>query len=154
MSKSVLTLSVEKGSFAIVKLKPDAAIPKWATKGNFWSVTRTRDELSIVCTKARGGWSCLRVHGPLDFALTGILASLAIPLARAGVSIFALSTFDTDYILVRETQRAKTVRVLRRAGHEVREDSGSRGKHKKGGTRKTPTPRWGNKKLRRPPKSS
>lgn len=91
----------------------------------FFSVTRTADELSVVClagseppdARVQSGWSCFRVAGSLDFALTGILSSIAVPLAAAGVSIFALSTFDTDYVLVREMEKARE--ALRSAGFEI-----------------------------------
>ena len=103
-------------------------IPEWAHSG-FFSMTRTPDELSIVCNEeivpdgvaCEKGWHCLQVKGPLDFALTGILASLAAPLAEAGISIFAISTYDTDYFLVKELDRA--IAVLFKAGHNVRSES-------------------------------
>lgn len=106
----------------------DAPIPAWADTG-FFSLTRTRDELSIVCCEENvpegvdcdRGWHCLQVKGPLDFALTGILASLAVPLAEADISIFAISTYDTDYFLVKELDMA--IAVLLRAGHNVRSES-------------------------------
>lgn len=114
------------GDFAICRLEPGPA-PQWATRGAFWAITRTEDELSVVVeggcvpagVKSEVGWACLRVVGPLDFALTGVLSSLAEPLARAGVSIFALSTFDTDYLLVRQWQRAEAAEALRAAGHRL-----------------------------------
>jgi hypothetical protein len=85
------------------------------------------DELSVVCQeelvpaniRAENGWRGLKVEGPLDFALTGILAGLASALAQAGVSLFAISTFDTDYILVKEKDLAKAIRALEQAGHRV-----------------------------------
>jgi uncharacterized protein len=98
------------GLFAVCRLPADAPIPAWALTGTLSSVTRTPAELSIVCpqanvppgTQSEGGWRCFRVRGPLSFAFTGILARLTAPLAAAGVPVFALSTFDTDYLLVRE----------------------------------------------------
>jgi hypothetical protein len=91
------------------------------------SITRTREELSIVCaeaavpmgTKAERGFRLLRLQGTLDFSLTGILASIAVPLAAAKVSIFAISTYDTDYILVPGTKLEAAVEALRIAGHTV-----------------------------------
>jgi hypothetical protein len=91
------------------------------------SVTRTADELSIVCSaasvptavSAQRGFRCLRVVGPLDFAATGILESLLRPLADAGVSVFVVSTYDTDYVLVRAACLEPAVAALCRAGHEV-----------------------------------
>jgi hypothetical protein len=90
-------------------------------------VTRTDRELSVVCeegaapadTKREAGWRLLRVAGPLDFSLTGILAGIAAPLAEAGVSIFAVSTFDTDYIMVKQEDLAKALSALRAAGHAI-----------------------------------
>jgi hypothetical protein len=100
----------------------DAAVP-----ASFFSVTRTPDELSIVCVesqapddaKSERGWRVLQVIGPLEFSLTGILAAIAAPLAAAGVSIFAISTFDTDYVLVKEENLAKALDALRAADHRV-----------------------------------
>ena len=101
-----LTLSATSGLYAIVKLAHDAAIPDWATQGGFFSVTRTADELSLVTAEssvpagidASRGWRLLKVHGPFAFSEIGIVASLANPLARIGVGIFVISTFDTDYL--------------------------------------------------------
>jgi hypothetical protein len=112
---------------AICRLPVDEATPTWAT-GPFVSITRTAGELSIVCaeelvpagTKCEGGWRVFQVAGPLDFSLTGILAAIADPLAHAGVSIFALSTFDTDYVMVKESSLAKALDALRAAGHRLR----------------------------------
>ncbi len=115
------------GLFAICRLGRDAAIPAWATAGDFFSVTRTADELSIVCSTSAvpdgvqvdAGWRCLRVAGAMSLSLVGVLASLTDPLAVAGISVFAISTFDTDYLLLKETVLEAAIDVLRRAGHEV-----------------------------------
>jgi hypothetical protein len=118
-------LDLLHGDYAVAKLPPDSAIPGWAAGGEFVSITRTRDELSIVATvipasvDSRRGWRCLKVRGPLDFSLTGILASLATPLADAGVPIFAISTFDTDYVLVFESDLDRAIAALEAAGHRV-----------------------------------
>ena len=93
----------------------------------FHAIVRTAEELSIVCAEqavppgviCQRGWRGLKVAGPLDFALTGVLASLAGPLAEAAVSIFAISTYDTDYLLIREVQLDTAIDALRRAGHAV-----------------------------------
>ena len=106
----------------MAKLAPDAAIPEWAG-GELVSITRTADELSIICATippevdGERGWRCLKVRGPLDFSLTGVLASIAGPLADAAVPIFSISTFDTDYILVREFDLERAKQALIRAGH-------------------------------------
>ncbi len=121
-----LRLTWLTNEFAICRLDPGAP-PAWAMDGEFWAITRTSDELSIVVEKQcvpagvrhDPGWVCLKVAGPLDFGLTGILASLAAPLAEAGVSIFALSTFDTDFVLVKRDQKEKAGDALRAAGHTV-----------------------------------
>jgi hypothetical protein len=127
MIKPHLTLSLLSDSYAICRLPASAALPGWALIGPFYAVTRTREELSIVChehvvppgvTCARG-WRGLMVAGPLEFGLTGVLANLAVPLAEAGVSIFAISTYDTDYLLVREHQLVTALDALRRAGHTI-----------------------------------
>jgi hypothetical protein len=123
-----LVLSVTPQRFAICRLNSDDAIPDWLSQHRFWSVTRTDEELSVVLPeesapadwKAEKGWRCFEVHGPLDFSLTGVLDSLASPLAEAGVSIFAISTYDTDYVLVREKDLDKAKNVLSESGHVVR----------------------------------
>jgi uncharacterized protein len=123
---SALTLQLLPGPLAVCRLDAEAAVPAWAA-GAVTSVTRTPDELSVVCSeeavpadvKAERGFRCLVVLGPLDFSLPGVIASLSAPLAIARVSIFVLSTFDTDLLLVRATQLAQAVSVLRDAGHTL-----------------------------------
>ena len=127
MAGRKLTLSVLEGNYAITKLSPAEAVPDWAGRGQFWSVTRTREELSVVCAEADipeavtsdKGWRLLRVHGPLDFSLTGVIVSLARPLAEAGVSVFVISTYDTDYLLVKDERLDRALAVLIESGHEV-----------------------------------
>ena len=121
-------LRVLPGQLAICRLPADAPVPRLTDAGALVSMTRTPDELSVVCAEeivpqdvtAERGWRALQVVGPLDFTLTGVLAALAVPLAGAGVSIFALSTYDTDYVLVREADLPRGVAALERAGHQVR----------------------------------
>ena len=103
------------GHFAIVKLDPAVAVP-----AKFFSVTRTPEELSVVYETPEGEWRCLKVEGPLDFSLVGILASLAEPLARAGIPIFAISTFDTDHILVKCERVDAAIAALESAGHIIK----------------------------------
>jgi hypothetical protein len=125
MNHTNLTLSLLSDTFAICRLEPDADIPSWALAGDFYSITRTVEELSLVClqevvpegTRAEKGYRCLKVGGPLDFSLTGIMSSLTIPLAQAGISVLAISTFDTDYLLVKEAQVDRAVQKLSQAGH-------------------------------------
>jgi hypothetical protein len=119
------TLLVLDGTFAVCRLGGEAPIPPWATAGHFFSVTRTADELSIVCAQdavpegivCERGWRCLRVAATMPFSVVGVLASLAAPLAEAGISVFAVSTFDTDYLLVREKDLERALDALRRMGH-------------------------------------
>ena len=102
-------------------------VPDWAVEGGFFSVTRTDDELSMVCpeevvpdeARSEEGWRALKLEGPFEFSEVGVLASVAAPLAEAGVRIFAVSTFDTDYVLVKEEQLSPAVAALRGRGHEV-----------------------------------
>ena len=114
------------GSYAIVRLAADATVPNWATGGEFTSVTRTQDELSIVCPSrnlpqgvdAPGSWQCFKLVGPFALSETGILLSFIQPLAEAGIGIFALATYDTDYILIQDEFTEVALDALRRAGHE------------------------------------
>jgi hypothetical protein len=120
-------LAVVEGEFGVARLHADDPAPGWAREGSITSVTRTADELSIVCAaetipadvRAERGWRCIRVVGPLDFSLTGILASIVGPLAAAKVSVFTLSTYETDYVLVRGPRLGAAIECLRAAGHEV-----------------------------------
>jgi uncharacterized protein len=122
-----LTLALLEGRFAVCRLAPGDEVPAWVSGGTFTSVTRTRDELSVVCAESavpqrirrEDGWRVFKIEGPLDFGLTGILASVTAPLAAAGVSIFALSTFDTDYVMVKEEGVKRAVEALAAAGHRV-----------------------------------
>ncbi len=126
-----LNLLILAEPLAICRLEKDATIPDWAMTGSFVSNTRTAEELSIVCpqiqvpaeVKREGGWRCIKVQGPLDFSLTGILASLTMPLAKAGISVFAISTYDTDYLLVKEENLKKAIEILVKKGHRVQENS-------------------------------
>lgn len=126
-STSGLTLEVIADRLAIVKLPPDADVPQLPLGGALLSLTITRDEISIVCSEdsapkveqSATGWRALRVAGDLDFSLVGIMASLSGALAEAGVSIFAISTYTTDYLLVREASLEQAVAALRAAGHTI-----------------------------------
>ena len=116
----MLILSILPGLLAVARLNPAGDIPQWGTDGAFFSITKTKDELTIVCpeeavpkdVKVEKGWRCIKVEGPLDFALTGVLSSLAQPLAQAKISIFAISTFDTDYLLVKQENLKKALEIL------------------------------------------
>jgi hypothetical protein len=113
--------------FAICRLDPTSAIPDWATIEIFSSVTRTPDELSIICpeagvpdhVKAERGFQCVQLEGPFDFQAIGILESFLTPLAQAGVPVFAVSTYDTDCILIQEKHWERALAALVQAGHEA-----------------------------------
>lgn len=112
---------------AVCRFNQDTPIPAWALSGTVFSITRTADELSVVCqqnlvpdgVRCERGWRCLRVAGTMDFSMIGVVASLSTPLAAAGVGIFVISTFDTDYVLVKNDDFSKAVAALRAAGHAV-----------------------------------
>jgi hypothetical protein len=122
-----LTLVALEGTLAIARLPADAPIPGWARGGPFLSITRTADELSVVCredqvppdVKSERGWRCLQVVGPLEFSAVGILAALVDPLAGAGIPVFVVSTFDTDSLLIPGRDFDRAVGVLRDAGHKI-----------------------------------
>lgn len=120
-------LSLLPQPFSICTLSPDANVPEWAWRGSFSAVTRTPEELSIVAEsevvpeslRAEMKWRVLKVHGPFQLSEVGVLASLLAPLAAGGVSVFAISTFDTDYLLVQEAQWQDARAMLRQAGHTL-----------------------------------
>lgn len=122
-----LSLALLPDSMAICRLAPETPLPGWATSAPWWSITRTPEELSVVCTErcvpegvvASRGWRALRFAGPLPLDQTGILASVTAPLAAARISVFALATYDTDYVLVPGAQRTAAIEALERAGHSV-----------------------------------
>jgi hypothetical protein len=123
-----LTLELFAGTFAVCRLAPDSPLPDGMAGGPFLSITRTADELSVVCPQDKlpnhlsleGGWRCLRVAGKLDFSLVGVLASLLAPLAAVGISVFVVSTFNTDYLLVKAEKLDASIEVLTRAGYSVK----------------------------------
>jgi hypothetical protein len=123
-----LALELLPDRLAICRLDPEQADFDWDPGAGLLSVTFTDDEVSVVCDEAVApadaevsrGWRCLRVEGPLDLGMVGVLAALAGALASAGVSVFALSTFDTDHLLVRDAQLEQAIASLRSAGHAVR----------------------------------
>ncbi len=121
------TLSILPRHFAICRLSPHADIPAWGKNTELYSITRSRDELSIVCfnenvpldIEADRDWRALRADGPLDLSLVGILVSLLRPLAEAEISVFAISTYDTDYVLVREKFLSQAISVLKKEGYSI-----------------------------------
>jgi hypothetical protein len=131
MTTSDISLVVNPERLAVCRLPAEADLPDWARPGELLAFLHTRNALSVVCAerfvppeiKAERGWRMLEVQGPLDFTLVGVLASISVPLARAGVSIFVLSTFDTDLILVKDEALEKAVQALVQAGFQVVKDA-------------------------------
>lgn len=123
---SVFHFSLLPDLYAVVRFDANAQLPDglFAASG-FVSITRTADELSIVCAEsaapagasAERDWIAIKLRGPFAFEQVGVLAGFTAPLARAGVSVFAISTFDTDYVLIRAAQRQAALDALRSAGH-------------------------------------
>jgi uncharacterized protein len=112
--------------YAICRLSPDAPFPSWA-QGKFVSITHTQDELSVVCqqdnvpndVQCERNWRVLQVEGPMDLSIVGVLASLTKPIADAGINLFAISTFDTDYLLVKADRLGAAKGALEGVGHKV-----------------------------------
>lgn len=126
-----LKLKFLNSLFSVCQLEKNSPVPLWVQSGEFYSIVGTQNELSIVCPsenvpttinsvpgwiKSEDSWRCFRVEGALDFSLTGILYSIAKPLQKNAISIFAVSTFDTDYVLIKDEQVEKTMKVLESAG--------------------------------------
>jgi hypothetical protein len=122
-----LALTLEANAYAICRLPPDTPLPAWALESAYFSITKTPDELSIVVPEsvvppdvvASRGWRMIRFAGPMPLDQTGILASVTAPLAAARVSVFAVGTYDTDYVLIPAAQRASALAALEAAGHSV-----------------------------------
>jgi uncharacterized protein len=114
-------------AYAILRLEPDAPTPDWVPEAEFTSITRSQDELSIVCPAqalpahlhSPHRWTCLKLEGPFPFSLTGVLLSFIQPLSDNGIPIFAISTYDTDYVLIQEEFAGKAITALQQAGHEL-----------------------------------
>ena len=123
---TALRIAILPHSLAVCRLDPDAPLPDWV-RGAFTTVSRTDEELSIVCdaaavpddVRAERGWRVLKVRGPIPFEVTGVAAALVSPLAAARISVFPIATFDTDYLLLKEETFERAVDVLRAAGHEI-----------------------------------
>lgn len=122
-----LNFAVVEGKYGVCRLDKDSRIPDWAYQSVFFSLTKTFGELSVVCSqesipediKCERDWKILKVEGILDFSLTGILASISNTLAKAGISIFAVSTYDTDYVLVKDMDFKDAIEALKQAGFGV-----------------------------------
>lgn len=122
-----LKLTSFKGEYAICQLDAPAGIPGWASNGNFFSITRTPDELSIICLRnqipenipCQPGWRALKIEGPFEFDEIGVLASLTAPLSAAQISLLTTSTFETDYIFIQAEDYDLALQVLQAAGHQI-----------------------------------
>ncbi len=127
MENKGLIMKLLADKYGVCRLGSNDDLPKWAKDGEFFSITKTLDELSVVCCEnnipaevtCEKDWRILKVEGPLDFALIGILASISTILAQAGISIFAISTYDTDYILVKDKDIENAINALSKEGHEI-----------------------------------
>jgi hypothetical protein len=114
-------------TFAVSRLEKGAPVPQWVPAEPFFSITGTADELSVVCPaeavpteiQADRDWRCFKLQGPFPFSLTGILNSITVPLADGNVGIFAISTYDTDYVLVKEDNLQQALSILTNAGHTI-----------------------------------
>jgi hypothetical protein len=126
-----LKLSLLPDLLAVCRLEPGQEIPTWATEGDFSCLSQIKGELSAICAsssvpenvRASRGWRAIKIEGPLDLDLVGILVSVAVPLAHAGIGILPVGTYDTDYILVRDRQLAEALKALRTTGFNVSEES-------------------------------
>ncbi|NLM04022.1 MAG: ACT domain-containing protein [Clostridiales bacterium] len=124
--KKILKMKLFENKYGVCRLNKDDEIPQWAKNTDFYSITKTSDELSIVCCqssipadiKCERNWRILKIQGPLDFSLIGILSSISSILAERGISIFAISTYDTDYILVKNKDIDDAIEILSNKGHE------------------------------------
>jgi uncharacterized protein len=123
-----LRLSVLGERLAVCRLDAGSAVPDWATTAPFSSITRTAGELSVVCPEERvpegitceRGWRALMLEGPFEFGMIGLLSSVVGPLAESEVSVLAIATYETDYVLVQESQLDPATEALRERGHEIR----------------------------------
>jgi hypothetical protein len=127
MNNRKLSLKILPHRMAVCRFEPAAPLPEWIGDAGFYSVTRTESELTVVCpetclapgTAGEAGWRCFRVQGLLDFSEIGIILSLTQPLSENGVAVFVISTFDTDYFMVKEKDLARAIDALTAKGHEI-----------------------------------
>ncbi len=128
MEKNDIILKLIDGTFGVCRLNPADEIPHWAKNDKFYSISKTGEELSIVCAQedisegvtSELGWKILKIEGVLDFSLIGIIAKISSILADSGISIFVVSTFNTDYILIKEENISKAISVLREVKYTVK----------------------------------
>ncbi|UJR37275.1 hypothetical protein I4U23_029984 [Adineta vaga] len=123
-----LTLNLLRENFVICRLSPSSSLPAWAFDGPFVSITKTNDELSIITIddqrlprdiQCERNWKCFKLKGPFSFDMTGILTSILNPLAKTDVGILAISTFDTDYVLVKDKNLQVAIDALVQNGHII-----------------------------------
>jgi uncharacterized protein len=127
MTEKILTLKFLKGKYGVCRLDKSDSTPPWVNPNDFYSITKTSNELSIVCSqdnipndiKYEKDWRILKIEGPLDFSLVGILSKISSILAQKGISIFAISTYDTDYILVKDKDMDNAIESLVQENYEV-----------------------------------
>lgn len=120
-----LKLSILDQQYAVCQIQPGEKIPDWVFNSPFFSATQTYEELSLITEekdvpegiKCEKGWACIKLEGTFEFSLTGVLTSIANPLAAHGISIFALSTFNTDYVLVKKEDLGQVIHILEKEGH-------------------------------------
>lgn len=128
MPKKGLVFKLLNGKYGVCRLTSTESIPHWFQSSEFFSITKTSEELSIVChqstipdgVKCEKDWRILKIQGSLDFSLIGILAAISNTLAQQGISIFAISTYDTDYMLIKDKDLENAINALTYAGHEIR----------------------------------
>jgi hypothetical protein len=127
MDLKKLSLKILPERMVVCRFDPAAALPDWIAEASFYSITRTEEELTIVCPESHiapgisseAGWRCFQVQGLLDFSEIGIIFSLTRPLAANGISVFVISTFSTDCLMVKDNDLAKAVDALTAEGHEI-----------------------------------
>ena len=132
MKPKGFSLQILPDRMAVCRLAPRAPVPDWIEGSQFCSITRTDEALTVVGSEAlvptgtmsEPGWRCFKVQGPLDFSEIGIIFSLTRPLADSDISVFVISTFDTDFFMVKETDLAKAIDALSTAGHRVVKEDG------------------------------
>ena len=127
MVEHQLNLSVLPEQLAIVRLESKSQIPYWVNSGEFFSITSTKDEVSIICPEKNvpqgitcdSGWRAIKIEGPFDLELTGVAVSVAGPISNSGIGVFIIATYDTDYVLVKEVLLNKALSALTNAGHSI-----------------------------------
>jgi hypothetical protein len=121
-----MNITALEGLYAVCRLDPGGAIPEWALASEFLSITRSREELSLVCRQEKvvssvrcsRDWRVMGLEGPLDLQMKGVLSGLLGHLARESISVFVVSTYDTDYLLVKNFDYKRAVEVLMGEGHQ------------------------------------